>query len=157
MRATDRYKIKGNCDQETIAVLDTALDGKARFVMFVSITDDFPSSGEQETEEPVTKKKIKTRYANRTTWFRLHVFDLADRKLVWNHRTFVYLTADKSRDVRDVIKHGSKEGVLASIATSVANSILKPDPKYPPTPSLEKALGKAFDRIGKLLVAKKNE
>ena len=73
----------------------------------------------------------------------------------WNHRALGYVSASDSRDATDVIKHGSNEGVLGSLATSIANSMLKPDPEYPAAPHLYETLGKAFDSVGAFLKPEK--
>jgi hypothetical protein len=48
-----------------------------------------------------------------------------------------------------------RQGFFAGLATSIANSTLKPEPKYPPAPELEESLAKGFDSVGEYLKPKK--
>jgi hypothetical protein len=147
----DRYGTDSQCDGVTLDHLHKALEGRARFVVFVRILEDDISKSETESEEPILKTKTKRMTTSRTSWVRLHVYDLADQKLAWNHRTFGYSSVSESHDMTDVFKHDPKEGVLSGIAKSIANSELKPEPGYPTAPSLDETLGKAIDNVANLL------
>ena len=147
----DRYGTDGNCDGATLDHLHEALEGRARFVVFARILEDDISNSETESEDPNLKTTTKRKTTSRMSWVRLHVYDLADQKLAWNHRTFGYSSVSKSHDMTDVLKHDPKEGVLSGIAKSIVNSELKPEPGYPPAPSLDETLGKAIDNVGNLL------
>ena len=147
----DRFKADGQCEQETLAELHRALEGKARFVLFTSIYFDDVMEGESEREDPVLKTKTKTKSSTRTSWVRLHVYDLANHQLAWNHRDLGIASSSESRDITDVIKHDSEEGLLSGLGKSIVNSTVKPDPKTPTAPELDITLGKAIDRAGKHL------
>ena len=145
----DRFKADGQCEQQSLAELQRALEGKARFVLFMSILSDGVMEGEAEVEDAVLKTKTKTKSSTRTSWVRLHVYDLTNQQLAWNHRDFGVASSRESRDITDVIKHNSEEGILSALGKSIVNSTLKPDPKMPTAPALDITLGKAIDRVGK--------
>ena len=155
----DRFKIEGRCDSATLADLHTALGGRARFVVFGSIQDHRVerSESESETEDEKTKTKTKTKtvMTSRTVWVRLRFYDLADQQLAWDHITIGQSSTGKTKDMSDVIEHDKNESFLGGLAKSLANSAIKPDPKYPSAPELEKSLANAFDNIGEFLKPKK--
>ena len=57
----------------------------------------------------------------------------------------------------DVVEHNPKEGFVGGLVTSLVNSAIKPDPKYPPTPRLETCLASAFDNVGAYLKPSKKK
>ena len=151
----DRYKADGQCDSAILAELHTALEGKARFVVFGGILEDQIEWSQTESEDKKAKTKTKVMRTSRTTWVRLRFYDLTNQQLAWDHRTFGITSTSKEHDMSDIIKHGSGEGFLGGLATSIVNSALKPEPKYPPTPALESTLAKAFDSVGTYLKPRK--
>src|SRR6185436_9396921 len=68
----DRFKVDGGCDDSAVAELRTALEGKARFIVFGNIQDDRVEWSESEVEvvDEKTKKttsRTKTVTTSRTT------------------------------------------------------------------------------------------
>jgi hypothetical protein len=151
----DRFRDEGACDEGVLATLNTVLGGKARFLVFGNIQRDRIDWSESETEvvDKKTKATTKTRTmtTTRTTTVRLRFYDLTDQQLVWDHLTVGQSAARKEHDMSDVIEHSPDEGFLGSLVTSIVNSAIKPDPRYPPTPGLEKSLANAFDNVGAYL------
>ena len=147
----DRFKADGRCDRETLLELQKALEGKARFVMFVIVTYDEASRGVSEQEDPITKQKTKTASAGRTSTFRLHVYDLTDQRLHWNYQTIGMASSSDTKDATDFLKQNANESVLSSLAKSVVNDALKPDPKTQTVPDLAQTIRKAFNGVGKHL------
>ena len=147
----------GQCDSVILADLHTALEGKARFIVFGSIQDDHTERSEKESEDEKAKTKSKTMTTSRTSSVRLRFYDLSDQRLVWDHLTVGQSSISKEHDMTDIIKHSRKEGFLGGLLTSVANSAMKPDPTHPPTPGLEKSLANAFDNVGEYLKPRKHE
>jgi hypothetical protein len=94
---------------------------------------------------------------SRTTSVRLRFYDLTDQQLAWDHLTVGQSVTRKEHDMSDVIEHDPKEGFLGGLLTSIANSAIKPDPKYPPTPRLETCLASAFDNVGLFLKTSKKK
>jgi hypothetical protein len=157
----NRYKDAGLCDSTSLADLHTALEGKARFIVFGRIQQDQVdwSESESETEDEKNKTKTRTRVMTtvRTATVRLRFYDLADRQLVWDHLSVGQSAARKEHDMSDVIEHEKGEGFLGGLVKSIANSAIKPDPKYPPTPAFEKSLANAFDDVGAFLKPKRKK
>jgi hypothetical protein len=158
----DRYKDVGWCDDTTLAALHTILEGKARFVVFGNILKDWIERSESESEvvDKKTKKttsKTKTRTTSRTTRVRLRFYDLTDQQLAWEYLTVGQSTASKVKDMTDVIEHDPNEGFLGGLVTSIVNSAIKPDPRYPATPELETSLANAFDNVGAYLKPSKKK
>jgi len=148
----DHFKADGECADEVLAGLGTVLEGKARFIVFGNIQADQVDRAEKETEvvddKGKTTSKTRTMTTTRTTAVRLRFYDLSDRKLVWDHLAVGASVNSKSHDMSDFIEHNPKEGVLGGILTSVANSVIKPDPEFPPAPTFEMSLANAFDNVG---------
>jgi hypothetical protein len=152
----DRFKRDGACDRAILADLQTIFAGKARFIVFGNIQDDRieHSESENETYDKKTKKtisKIKKMTTSRTTSVRLLFYDLADLQLAWDHVAVGQWSKSKDHDMTDVIEHDSNESFLGGLVTSLANSVIKPDPRYPATPELERSLADAFDNVGAYL------
>jgi len=152
----DRYKADGQCDSAMLADLHTALEGKARFVVFGTILEDRIERTESETEDKKAKTKTRIMTTSRIASVRLHFYDLSDQKLVWDHITVGQSDNSKSHDMSDVIEHDANEGFLGGLAKSIVNSAIKPDPKHPPTPEFEKSLANAFDNVGEYLKPKRH-
>ena len=158
----DRFKDSGGCDDGVLAELSKGLEGKARFIVFGNIQADRTEWSESESEvvDKKTKKttsKTKTMTTSRTTSVRLRFYDLTDHKLAWDHLTVGQSATSKEHDMTDVIEHDRKEGFLGGLVTSMVNSAIKPDPKYPPTPKFETCLANAFDNVGVYLKPSKND
>lgn len=158
----DRFKYDGECDAAQLADLHTLLEDKARFIVVGNIQDDRIEWSESETEvvDEKTKKttsKTKTMKTSRTTWVRLRFYDLTDQQLVWDHLTIGQSVESKDHDMSDVIEHDPKEGFLGGLITSIANSAIKGDPKYPKTPTFESSLTSAYDNVGDYLKPKKKK
>ena len=153
----DRYKADDKCDSTVLADLHTALEGKARFVVFGSILEDRIERTESETEDKKAKTKTKIMTTSRIATVRLRFYDLSDHHLVWDHLTVGQSSISKEHDMSDVIEHDSREGFLSGLAKSIVNSTIKPDPKHPRTPELEKSLANAFDNVGEYLKPRKHE
>lgn len=158
----DRYQDEGGCDPVILADLRTLLDGKARFLVFANIVEDeiYHSDSEKEEVDKETKKttsKTKTMTTTRTTTVRLRFYDLSDQQLAWDHFTGGQVEAKKEHDMTDVVEHDPKEGFLGGLLTSMLNSTIKPDPKYPATPEFEKTLAYAFDNVGEYLKPSKKK
>lgn len=149
----DRFKRDGACDRAILADLHAIFEGKARFIVFGNIQEDGieHSESESETFDKKTKKttsKIKKMTTSRTTSVRLQFYDLSDQQLAWDHLAVGQSSKSKDHDMMDVIEHDSNESFLGGLVTSLANSVIKPDPRYPATPELEKSLANAFDDVG---------
>ena len=148
----DRFKEDGVCDGDVLVVLKTALEGKARFLVFANIQDDqieySDSESEVEDKKAKTTTKTKTMTTSRTTAVRLCFYDLADQTLAWDHMTFGQSANSKDHDMSDVIQHDPHEGFLGGLVTSIANSVIKGDPRYPAAPRVETCLANAFDNTG---------
>jgi len=158
----DRYKELGSCDDAVLAELHSIFEGKARFVVFGNILEDQIERSESESEvvDEKTKKvtsRTKTMKTTRVTTVRIRFYDLTDQQLVWDHLTIGQIDNSKDHDMSDVIEHSSKEGFLAGLLTSIANSAIKPDPKYPAAPDLEASLSTAFDNVGACLKPSKKK
>ena len=104
-----------------------------------------------------TTSKTKTMTTSRTTSVRLRFYDLTDRQLAWDHLAVGQSAKSKEHDMSDVIGHDPKEGFLGGLVTSIVNSAIKPDPKYPPTPQLDRSLANAFDNLGDYLKPSKKK
>lgn len=158
----DRYKDDGECDSELLTVLDTLLEGKARFIVFGNIQEDRVEWSESESEvvDKKTKKttsKTKTMTTSRTTWVRLRFYDLNNQQLAWEHLAVGQSSTSKEHDMTDVVEHDPKEGFVGGLITSIVNSAIKPDPDYPPTPECGKSLADAFDNVGAYLKPSKKK
>ena len=157
----DRFKEDGGCDDDVLAGLRTVLEGKARFIVFANIQADQVDRAEKENEvvddKGKTTSKTRTMTTSRTTSVRLRFYDLTDRKLVWDHVAVGESVNSKSHDMSDFIEHNPKEGVLGGVLTSVANSVIKPDPGFPPAPTFEMSLTNAFDNVGLYLKPSKKK
>jgi hypothetical protein len=158
----DRYKELGSCDDAVLAELRSIFEGRARFVVFGNILQDQIERSESESEvvDEKTKKvtsRTKTMTTTRVTTVRIRFYDLTDQQLVWDHLTIGQTDNSKDHDMTDVIGHSAKEGFLAGLLKSVANSAIKPDPKYPAAPGLETSLSNAFDNVGACLKPKKKK
>jgi len=158
----DRFKDYGGCDDGTLAQLHAALEGKARFIVFGNIQKDrtWWSESEKEVVDEKTKKttsKTKTATTTRSTLVRLRFYDLTDSKLAWDHLTIGESSRSKAKDITDVIDHDPNESFLGSLVTSAVNSTLKPDPKHPPAPELERCLANAIDFVGVYLKPSKRK
>jgi len=88
---------------------------------------------------------------------RLRFYDLKDRKLVWDHLAVGQLATSRDHDMSDFIPHDPKEGFLGGLITSVANSVIKPDPDFPPAPTFDASLANAFDNVGTYLKPSKKK
>ena len=149
----DRFKEDGACGDSILAKLRAKLGGKARFIVIGNIQEDRIEWSESESEvfDKKTKKttsKTKTMTTSRNTSVRLCFYDLTDQQLVWDHIAIGQSATSKEHDMTDVIEHSPKEGFLGGLVTSIVNSAIKPDPKYPATPAIEKSLANAFDNVG---------
>jgi len=153
----DRYKDEGGCDPVILADLHTVLEGKARFIVFGSIQEDRTEWSETEVENEELKTKTKTKTTSRIAEVRLRFYDLTDQQLAWDHVAVGQSSTSKEHDMSDVIEHGPDEGFLGGLITSLANSVIKPDPKYPPKPEFETSLANAFDSVGEYLKHKKEK
>lgn len=158
----DRFKEDGGCDDSILAELHMTLEGKARFLVFGNIQEDRIEWSESESEvvDKETKKttsKTKTMTTSRTTSVRLRFYDLTDQQLAWDHLAIGQSSTSKEHDMTDVIEHDPNEGFLGGLVTSLVNSALKPGPKYPATPELERSLANAFDNVGLYLKPKKQK
>jgi hypothetical protein len=158
----DRFKDDGECNPAILADLRMVLDGKARFVVFGNIQEDRVEWAESESEvvDKKTKKttsKTKTMTTSRITTVRLRFYDLTDQRLVWDHYSVGQASASKEHDMMDIVEHDPKEGFLGGLLTSLVNSSLKPDPRYPATPEFESSLAVAFDNVGAYLKPSKNK
>jgi hypothetical protein len=152
----DRYKELGSCDDAVLAELHSIFEGRARFVVFGNILEDRIEQSESESEivDDKTKKvtsRTKTMKTTRVTTVRVRFYDLTDQQLAWDHLSVGQSFNSKDHDMTDFIEHNSKEGFLAGLLTSIANSAIKPDPKYPAAPELEVCLSSAFDNVGAFL------
>jgi hypothetical protein len=158
----DRYKDDGGCDVATLAELHTVLEGKARFIVFANIEEDQTVWSDSEKEvvdekSGKTTSRTKTMTTSRTTCVRLRFYDLNDQQLAWDHLTMGESRVSKSHDMTDIIEHSANEGFLGGLVTSIANSALRPEPKYPPTPGLDGSLANAFDNVGAYLKPSKKK
>jgi len=158
----DRFKDDGGCDEAALAELHTVFEGKARFIVFGNIQEDRIEWSESESEvvdkkTHKTTSKTKTMTTSRITSVRLRFYDLTDQQLAWDHLTVGQSSASKEHDMTDVIEHDPKEGFLGGLVTSIVNSAIKPDPKYPPTPQLDRSLANAFDNLGDYLKPSKKK
>jgi hypothetical protein len=158
----DRYKDDGWCNGEVLAELHTAFEGKARFIVFANIQEDRIEWSETESEvvDKDTKKttsKTKKMTTSRTTSVRLRFYDLTDQQLAWDYLTVGRSSTNKEHDMTDVVEHDPKEGFLGGLVTSIVNSAIKPDPRYPPTPEFERSLANAFDNVGAFLKPSKKK
>jgi hypothetical protein len=158
----DRFKDDGGCDSSQLAELHTLLEGKARFIVFGNIQEDRTewSDSEVEVVDKETKKttsKTKTMTTTRTTCVRLRFYDLNDQQLVWDHLSVGESVASKDHDMTDIVEHDPKEGFLGGLITSMVNSTIKPDPKYPATPEFHRSLTNAYDNVGDYLKPKKKK
>ncbi len=158
----DRFKTNGACDDTILADLRTKFEGKARFIVIGSILEDRTEWSESENEvfDKTTKKttsKTKKMTTSRNTSVRLCFYDLTDQQLVWDHIAIGQSATSKEHDMTDVIEHSPKEGFLGGLITSIVNSAIKPDPKYPATPAIEKSLASAFDNVGVYLRPQKKK
>jgi hypothetical protein len=138
------------------------LEGKARFIVFASIREDRVEWSESEVEVVDKKTKVvtsrtKTMKTSRITSVRLRFYDLNDQQLAWDHLTVGQSVASKEHDMSDVVEHDAKEGFLGGLITSMVNSAIKPDPKYPATPEFERSLANAFDNVGDYLKPSKKK
>jgi len=152
----DRYRELGSCDDAVLAELHSIFEGKARFVVFGNILEDRIEKSESESEivDDKTKKvtsRTKTMKTTRVTTVRIRFYDLSDQQLAWDHLWVGESFNSKDHDMTDFIEHNSKEGFLAGLLTSIANSAIKPDPKHPAAPALEECLSNAFDNVGAYL------
>ncbi|MGH7741151.1 MAG: hypothetical protein ACRENS_03930 [Candidatus Eiseniibacteriota bacterium] len=152
----DRFKGDGECGEQILADLNLLFGSTARFVVFGNILEDDIERSESESEviDEKTKKvtsRIKTMSTSRTTTVRLRFYDLSDKQLAWDHLAIGRSSVSKQHDMTDIVEHDPKEGFLGGLLTSVVNSTLKPDPKYPPAPGLESSLSCAFDDVGAYL------
>jgi len=158
----DRFKDDGGCSEAVLADLRMVLDSTARFLVFGNIQDDQIERSDSETEvvDEKTKKvtsRTKTMTTSRTTWVRLRFYDLSDQQLAWEHLAIGESSTKKDHDMTDIVDHDPKESFFGGLVTSLVNSALKPDPKYPPAPGLEASLGNAFDEVGAYLKPKKKK
>ena len=158
----DRYKELGECDDAVLAELRSILEGKARFVVFGNILEDRIEQSESESEvvDEKTKKvtnRTRTMTTSRVTTVRVRFYDLTDQQLAWDHFTVGESSNSKDHDMTVFIEHNSKEGFLAGLLTSIANSAIKPDPKHPAAPALEASLSNAFDNVGAFLKPSKKK
>ncbi len=159
-RLLDRFKEDGGCSGAILADLRMTFDGKARFIVFGNIQEDRIEWSESESEvvDEKTKKttsRTKTMKTSRTTSVRLRFYDLTDQQLAWDHLAVGQSSTSKEHDMTDFIGHDPNEGFLGGLVTSLVNSAIKPDPKYPATPALERSLANAFDNVGVYLKPKK--
>jgi hypothetical protein len=157
----DRFKEDGECDGAILADLNIVLEGKARFIVFANIRDDRIEWSESDVEEVDKKTKTTTRTrtltTSRTTSVRLRFYDLTVQQVAWDHLTVGQSAASKSHDMSDFIEHDPKEGFVGGMIKSIVNSAIKPDPKYPATPELERSLADAFDNVGEYLKPSKKK
>lgn len=157
----DRFKGDGACDGAVLSGLHTALEGKARFVVFGNIQEDRIQWSESESEEVDEKNKTTTKTKTMTTArivsVRLRFYDLTDQQLAWDHLTVGQTSKSKKHDTSDVIEHDEKEGFLGGLVKSLVNSAIKPDPKYPETPLFEESLENAFYNVGAYLKPSKKK
>jgi len=153
----DRYRDEGGCDSLILAELHMALEDKARFIVFGSIQQDQTDRTESEVENETTKSKTRTMKTTRIVEVRLRFYDLANEQLAWDYVTVGQASESKDHDMSDIVEHGKDEGFFGGLLTSVVNSILKPDPKFPPAPELEEPLVVAFDNVGVFLKPKKKK
>ena len=158
----DRFKDEGGCDDGVLAELKTVLEGKARFIVFGNIQADRIERSESETEvvDKKTKKttsKTKTMTTSRTASVRLRFYDLTDQQLAWDHLAVGQSASSKEHDMTDIVEHDPNEGFLGGLVTSMVNSAIKPDPKYPATPKFETCLANAFDNVGVYLKPSKKK
>ena len=158
----DRFQDDGGCNEAILADLRMSLDGRARFLVFGNIQDDQVERSDSEKEvvdkdTGKTTSRTKTMTTSRTTWVRVRFYDLNDQKLAWEHLAVGQSTKSKDHDMSDIVEHDPKEGFLGGLVTSLVNSALKPDPKYPPVPDLEGTLSDAFDDVGAYLKPKKKK
>lgn len=158
----DRFKEEGACDEVVLAELQAVLDGKARFVVFANIQEDRVefSESEKEVVDEKTKKttsRTKTMTTSRSTWVRLRFYDLSTQQLAWDRVTCGQSVKSKEHDMSDVVEHSSNEGFLGGLVTSIVNSAIKPEPKYPATPGVEQSLANAFDNTGEYLKPSKKK
>jgi hypothetical protein len=151
----DYFKEDGGCDDDILVEIETALEGKARFIVFGNIQEDQIDRTEKESEvvdeEGKTTSRTKTMTTSRTTVVRLRFYDLTDQQLVWDHVAVGQSVTSKGHDMSDFIEHNPKEGFLGGLLTSVANSVIKPEPDFPPAPTFEMSLTNAFDNVGAYL------
>jgi len=157
----DHFKEDGGCDSTILAELHAKLEGKARFIVFGNIQADRIDRSESESEvvdkKNKTTTKTKTMTTSRTTSVRLRFYDLTDQQLAWDHVAVGQSATSKEHDMSDVIGHDPNEGFLGGLVTSIVNSAIKPDPKYPPTPRFETCLANAFDNVGVYLKPSKKK
>jgi hypothetical protein len=152
----DRYRELGSCDDAVLAELHSIFEGRARFVVFGNILEDRIEQSQSESEivDEKTKKvtsRTRTMKTTRVTTVRVRFYDLTDQQLAWDHLTVGESFNSKDHDMTDFLEHQSKEGFLAGLLTSIANSAIKPDPKYPAAPDLQATLSSAFDNVGAFL------
>ena len=81
---------------------------------------------------------------------RLRFYDLSDERLAWDYLSVGQSVKSKDHDMTDVVEHGSNESFLGGLVTSVVNSAIKGDPKYPAAPDLEASLVNAFEMSGSI-------
>jgi len=157
----DYFKEDGECDHDILAELQTALEGRARFVVFGNIESDQVDRAEKESEvvdeSGKTTSRTKTMTTSRTTSVRLRFYDLTDLQLVWDHLAVGQSVTSNANDMSDVIEHNPKEGFLGGLITSIANSAIKPEPDFPPAPTFEMSLANAFDNVGTYLKPSKKK
>jgi hypothetical protein len=158
----DRFQDEGGCDPVILDGLHTLLEGKARFIVFANIVEDEIEHSDSEVEEvdKETKKttsKTKKMTTSRTTTVRLRFYDMTEQQLAWDHFSVGQAVESKDHDMTDVIDHDPKESFFGGLVTSLVNSAIKPDPKYPPTPELETSLANAFDNVGAYLKPSKKK
>ena len=160
-RMLDHFKSLGVCDSAALGQLQTALEGKARFVVFGKIeqdkTDWEQSEVETENKEAKTTTKIRTLTTTRTVLVRLRFYDLSTGQMAWDHLTGGQLVESKSHDMSDFVPRDKKESFVGSVIKSIVNSAIKPDPDYPSSPTFERCLATAFDNVGEYLKVEKKK